>query len=44
MEDDVPVKCLSGKDLLASKLKVNRPQDQLDIEFLRKKKAAGLLR
>ena len=43
-EDNVSVKCLSGKDLLAAKLKVNRPQDRLDIEFLQKKKEAGLLK
>ena len=43
-EDDLSVKCLSGKDLLASKQKVNRPQDQQDIEFLQKKKKAGLLK
>lgn len=43
-EGNLPVKCLSGRDLLASKMKVDRPQDQLDIEFLQKKKAAGLLK
>ena len=42
-ENSLAVKCLSGRDLLESKRKVNRPQDQQDIEFLQKKKEAGLL-
>ena len=44
VEGSVSVKCLSGLDLLESKRKVNRPQDQQDIEFLQKKKEAGLLK
>ena len=36
-ENGVPIKCLSGNDLLESKKKANRPQDQLDIQFLEKK-------
>jgi hypothetical protein len=40
-ENGTPVKCLSGNDLLESKKKANRPQDQLDIQFLEKKKEAG---
>jgi hypothetical protein len=43
-EGNVSVRCLSGRDLLESKQKVNRPQDQQDIEFLQKKKEAGLLK
>jgi len=42
-EDGVPVKCLSGKDLLAAKERVGRAQDAQDIEFLRKKAELGLL-
>lgn len=42
-EAGVPVKCISGKDLLASKKKTGRPQDQGDIEFLRQKEKSGLL-
>jgi len=42
-EDGRQVKCLSGLDLLKSKKKVNRPQDQQDIQFLQKKKDSGLL-
>lgn len=38
-EDGVPVRCLALKDLLASKEKANRPQDQVDIQFLRAKLA-----
>lgn len=42
-EDGVPVRCLAGPDLLASKKRANRPSDALDIDFLEKKKANGLL-
>jgi hypothetical protein len=42
-EEGVPVKCLSGNDLLASKKRANRQSDAVDIEFLEKKKALGLL-
>ena len=42
-ETGIPVKCICGKDLLTSKEKTGRPQDQVDIDFLRKKTAAGLL-
>ena len=42
-EEGVPVKCLSGNDLLASKKQANRQSDFVDIEFLEKKKALGLL-
>lgn len=42
-EDGVPVRCLSGADLLASKKRTNRPSDAADIEFLETKKGLGLL-
>jgi hypothetical protein len=42
-EDGVQVRCLSGLDLLESKVKAGRPQDLEDAEFLEKKKQAGLL-
>ncbi|OGV63513.1 MAG: hypothetical protein A2498_06960 [Lentisphaerae bacterium RIFOXYC12_FULL_60_16] len=42
-ESGVSVRCLSGRDLLASKQKTNRPQDQNDIRFLEKKAECGLL-
>ena len=42
-EDNVPVRCLSGDDLLESKKRANRPADVVDIEFLEKKKSLGLL-
>lgn len=37
------VRCASGRHLLAAKLAANRPQDQLDIEFLREKERLGNL-
>ncbi len=37
------VRCASGRHLLLSKLAANRPQDQLDIEFLREKERLGNL-
>ena len=40
-EKGTTVPCLSSEDLLHSKKTANRPQDQLDIEFLEKKKEAG---
>lgn len=43
-ETGAPVRCLSGADLLACKRAVNRPQDQLDIQFLEAKQRAGKLR
>jgi len=42
-EEGVPVRCLAGSDLLASKKRANRPSDSVDIEFLEKKKSLGLL-
>ena len=42
-ETNVPVRCVSGMDLLASKERAGRPQDQMDIDFLKKKAASGLL-
>ncbi len=42
-EEQVPVRCLAGSDLLASKKRANRPSDAEDIKFLEKKKALGLL-
>ena len=36
-ENGTPVKCLSIADLLACKEAANRPQDQDDIQFLRRK-------
>jgi hypothetical protein len=42
-EDGVPVRCLSGADLLESKKRANRPSDAIDIAFLEKKSALGLL-
>lgn len=42
-ETGVPVRCLSGKDLLVSKERTGRPQDQGDVEFLRRKAESGLL-
>lgn len=35
--DGSPIPCLSAKDLLAAKQAANRPEDQLDIEFLKRK-------
>lgn len=42
-ENGVTVRCVSGRDLLATKLAANRPSDQLDIEFLRELDKAGKL-
>jgi len=42
-EDGVPVKCLSGNDLLESKKLAHRPCDAVDIQFLETKKKHGLL-
>jgi len=42
-ETGVPVRCLSGRDLLESKRRAGRPQDLDDIRFLEKKAEAGLL-
>jgi len=40
-ETGTAVKCLCGKDLLASKRKSDRPEDQADILFLEKKIRGG---
>jgi hypothetical protein len=40
-ESGTPVKCLCGRHLLASKEAADRPQDQMDIEFLRELERAG---
>ena len=42
-EHGVAVHCVNGADLLACKQAVNRPQDQLDIQFLQAKQRAGNL-
>ncbi len=42
-EHGTPVRCVSGLHLLQSKQAANRPQDQLDLEFLKQKQAAGNL-
>ena len=40
-ENNVPVRCICGMDLLESKKRTNRPADSIDIEFLEKKKELG---
>ena len=42
-ENGTEALCLSGKHLLDSKKTANRPQDQADIQFLEKKRDAGIL-
>lgn len=42
-ESGTPVPCLSGPHLLAAKRAANRPQDQLDIEFLTELERLGRL-
>jgi hypothetical protein len=42
-EAGTDVRCLSGLDLLESKRRANRPEDQSDIRFLENKLAAGRL-
>lgn len=42
-ETGIPVKCLSGSQLLAAKQAANRPQDQADIDFLLELKNLGKL-
>ena len=42
-ETGVPVKCLSGGNLLAAKRAADRPQDQVDIAFLEELKRLGKL-
>jgi len=42
-EHGTPVKCLCGAHLLGAKEAANRPQDQVDIEFLRELQRAGRL-
>jgi hypothetical protein len=42
-ESGTPVRCLHGADILASKERAGRPQDQADIAFLRRKKDLGKL-
>lgn len=36
-ESGVPIRCLCARHLLAAKKAANRPQDQVDIEFLEEK-------
>jgi hypothetical protein len=43
LEDGTPVRCLSGRDLLAAKKAANRPQDQADIAFLEELQRLGKL-
>ena len=40
-ETGIPVKCLSGRHLLAAKRAADRPQDQADIAFLEELKRLG---
>jgi len=42
-ENGTPVKCLSGLHLLASKESTSRPEDQMDIDFLRELQRLGKL-
>lgn len=42
-ENGTPVRCLSGPHLLQAKLAANRPEDQMDIEFLSELKRLGRL-
>ena len=42
-ETGMPVRCLSGRLLLAAKEAADRPQDQADIEFLRELQKLGKL-
>ena len=42
-ENGTEALCMSGKQLLESKKAANRAQDQADIQFLEKKRDAGLL-
>ncbi len=42
-ENGTAVRCLSGPHLLMAKLAANRPQDQVDIEFLRELEKLGKL-
>jgi len=41
--EQVPIVCLSGRDLLAAKEAANRPQDQTDLVFLREQQRLGRL-
>jgi hypothetical protein len=43
-ESGIPVKCLSGPHLLASKQAANRPEDQADIKFLLELQRLGKLK
>ena len=43
-ENGTPVKCLSGPHLLAAKEAAQRPQDQVDIQFLHELRRLGKLR
>ena len=43
-EHGTPVPVLSGQHLLAAKEAANRPQDQLDVQFLQELRRAGKLR
>jgi hypothetical protein len=40
-EQGVPVRCLSGADLLGAKRAANRPQDQADLKFLEESQRLG---
>ena len=40
-ENGVPVRCLSRRDLLESKRRANRPEDQADIRFLEARERVG---
>lgn len=42
-ENGLPLKCLSGPDLLAAKQAADRPEDQADIEFLLELRRIGKL-
>jgi hypothetical protein len=43
LDDSTVVKCLSGEHLLAAKRAANRPEDQLDIEYLLELRRVGRL-
>ena len=42
-EHGTPVKCMAGSDLLIAKMAANRPQDQVDIQFLQELRRVGKL-
>lgn len=43
LEDGTPVRCMSGRHLLAAKRAANRSQDQSDIAFLEELERFGKL-